>query len=201
MAGGLHPLHHQVLLPDWVVEVCGIQDWVAQKTGAVVKLYLVPYWGFNHEAVAKQFGGDLSFVNEFCVNEEYMPVAVYRAAKPDRKKGHKKYMLLQMQGKQGLVRGMSAKEMETWRYQDGLLCLDCNTVIYSTMRHDMHSCECGEISVDGGREYLRCSYGHGRSKMVKIDLLENRALVDGVWHELVTGTGLERAVKKAKGKK
>ena len=126
-----------------------------------MKLFLCPYWGFNHENVVKQFEGDLTFVNEFCVNEEYLPVAVYRAAKPNRKKGHKKYMLLQLKGKQGLVRGMSAKDMEEWRYQDAVACLDCGSVIYSTMRHDMHHCECGKVSVDGGREYLRCSYGTG----------------------------------------
>lgn len=34
-------------------------------------------------------------------------------------------------------------------------CLDCDTEIESKHRHDFVSCPCGNISVDGGRAYLR----------------------------------------------
>lgn len=34
-------------------------------------------------------------------------------------------------------------------------CKLCHDVIESTHVHDFRSCKCGEINVDGGREYLR----------------------------------------------
>lgn len=34
-------------------------------------------------------------------------------------------------------------------------CLKCGEEIESTHRHDFHYCSCGNIAVDGGRDYLR----------------------------------------------
>lgn len=34
-------------------------------------------------------------------------------------------------------------------------CLDCGDEIESTHRHDFRSCSCNNVSVDGGRAYLR----------------------------------------------
>lgn len=34
-------------------------------------------------------------------------------------------------------------------------CKRCGDIIESTHRHDFKSCECGAISVDGGKEYIR----------------------------------------------
>jgi hypothetical protein len=34
-------------------------------------------------------------------------------------------------------------------------CLCCGTVIESKTVHDFQTCECGALSVDGGREYLK----------------------------------------------
>ena len=34
-------------------------------------------------------------------------------------------------------------------------CKLCNDIIESTHRHDFVSCSCGEIFVDGGKDYLR----------------------------------------------
>lgn len=34
-------------------------------------------------------------------------------------------------------------------------CLQCNDIIESRSRHDFVECSCGEIFVDGGREYIR----------------------------------------------
>ena len=34
-------------------------------------------------------------------------------------------------------------------------CLKCNTTIESRSVHDFRSCKCGNIFVDGGKEYLR----------------------------------------------
>lgn len=36
-------------------------------------------------------------------------------------------------------------------------CFDCDTLIVSFHRHDFRHCECGNISVDGGMDYIRRS--------------------------------------------
>lgn len=160
------------------------------------------YYGFDHEQVKKHFDGEPEFVNEFCVNDEYAPVAVYRAKKVNRKKGHKKYLLLQTQkgpdGKrQILVRGMSAPKMEEWRYQEGVHCLQCGDVIYSVNRHDCHHCSCGAVMVDGGRDYLRCGWNPGTMcEGVVIDLLKNK--VSKVGKRMGDPDGLTKATQMAK---
>lgn len=37
-----------------------------------------------------------------------------------------------------------------------LACRLCGDIIESTHRHDFKYCKCGEIGIDGGREYIRC---------------------------------------------
>lgn len=37
-------------------------------------------------------------------------------------------------------------------------CFECKDVIESKHRHDFRSCSCGNVMVDGGREYLRRCY-------------------------------------------
>ncbi len=39
--------------------------------------------------------------------------------------------------------------------QNAVLCSKCDDFIVSKHRHDFVTCECGNISVDGGQEYLR----------------------------------------------
>lgn len=34
-------------------------------------------------------------------------------------------------------------------------CLNCNEIIESKHRHDLVICKCGDIYVDGGKDYLR----------------------------------------------
>ena len=36
-------------------------------------------------------------------------------------------------------------------------CLKCEDVIESTHRHDFVTCKCGNVSVDGGKDYLKRS--------------------------------------------
>jgi hypothetical protein len=130
------------------------------------------YYGFNHDTVNKRFEGDLTFVNDFCVNDEYQPSAVYHAANPNVAKGHKEYVLLTKTHRGFVVRGMTAQEMEKFRYQDALHCLSCDDVIYSVNRHDYHPCSCGKVHIDGGREYTRYTFEPGAPfKLVTLDLL------------------------------
>lgn len=43
-----------------------------------------------------------------------------------------------------------------------ITCPSCKQTIYSRARHDYHSCECGDVFVDGGFDYLR----YGRKDQV-----------------------------------
>lgn len=143
------------------------------------------YYGFDNEKVNEYFEGDLTFVNEFCVNGEYEPVAVYRSANPNLEKGHKKYLLLKIEAvnigfiyqkkKKTLVRGMTEEEIEPFRYQSAIHCLKCDTVIYSKYRHDFHYCKCGSVSVDGGKDYFKVGYrtDDAKYKIITLDLLTN----------------------------
>ena len=40
-------------------------------------------------------------------------------------------------------------------------CDVCNEEIESTHRHDFKWCSCGNIAVDGGKDYCKRSYGKG----------------------------------------
>ncbi len=40
-------------------------------------------------------------------------------------------------------------------------CLECDDEIESEHRHDFVRCRCGNLAVDGGREYLRRVFGEG----------------------------------------
>lgn len=44
-------------------------------------------------------------------------------------------------------------------FQNGARCLKCGDFIVSTHRHDLESCRCGNVSVDGGSWYARRLYG------------------------------------------
>lgn len=141
------------------------------------KVKRVNWYFFDDKKVAEKFEGDLTFCAEFCVKGEYNPVAVFKAKKPNLKKGHKKYMLLQLNQGGGLVRGMSAQEMKKERYQDAIQCLSCNTVIYSINRHHYHGCGCkNEVTIDGGKEYTKIGFdgNNGKYKHVTLDLITMR---------------------------
>jgi hypothetical protein len=144
-----------------------------------LKLQIPNWYRFRHDAVNRRFAGGLTFCNEFCVKGEYNPVAVYLCANPDRVKGHKDYLLLQVNGGTVVVRGMDSGEMEQYRYQDGVHCKRCDQVVYSVMRHDMRSCGCRKtpVTIDGGRDYCKVSfYGRSRYELVTIDLLLSKAV-------------------------
>ncbi len=45
-------------------------------------------------------------------------------------------------------------------------CLNCGDVVESTYRHDFVMCSCGNLAVDGGKDYLKRSVGkHGIKDM------------------------------------
>lgn len=132
------------------------------------------WYGFNHESVNKHFKGELTYLNDFCVNGEYNPVAVYKCKRPDKSKGHKKYILLQIIDKKTLIRGMDLKTIKQFSKAKVVQCKKCKDTIYSVMRHDFRSCECGNITIDGGTElFHRILYKKlSQYKTFTVDLLK-----------------------------
>jgi len=51
-------------------------------------------------------------------------------------------------------------------------CALCHDVVESTHVHDFRSCKCGEISVDGGREYIRRGARHLSNIIERSEVLE-----------------------------
>lgn len=142
-----------------------------------MKLIKPNWYGFDHVKINEKFEGDLTFVNDFCVNGEYAPCAVYKAKKPNKKKGHKKYMLITKNGDSFIVRGMTSEEILKWRYQAAVHCLSCDAVVYSVNRHDFRSCSCGEVAIDGGKEYTKVSFKDKNNfNQVTVDLLTDDIL-------------------------
>jgi hypothetical protein len=131
------------------------------------------YYGFNTEKISGHFEGDLTYLNTFCVKGTYKPVAVFSNSNPNRKKDHKDYMLLWIEGieEKVIISGMNKKEMNKYRYQTGILCPKCKEIIYSTYRHDYRHCSCGRCMIDGGKDYVKTNLA---GKLVKIDLLTDK---------------------------
>lgn len=42
--------------------------------------------------------------------------------------------------------------------QHGIICPSCGDEVYSNSRHDMESCVCGAVYIDGGWDYQRVGY-------------------------------------------
>lgn len=51
-------------------------------------------------------------------------------------------------------------------------CLKCTDIIESTHRHDYVQCSCGNISVDGGLDYLKRSYRDGMDTWIDLSISE-----------------------------
>jgi len=49
--------------------------------------------------------------------------------------------------------------MRTKIIRNSAKCLNCNEEVESKHRHDFARCSCGNIAVDGGRDYLKRSFG------------------------------------------
>lgn len=139
----------------------------------------MPFWPFDHKAVLNKFNGT-RFINEFCIKDSYKPYAVYYAASPDVSKGHKPYFTLAMTGGIMYINGFMPEELEEWRYQDAIYCKKCKEVIYSKYRHDWMKCSCGNVGIDGGRDYTKLSFSLPDSYITgQIDLLEDKFIIKG----------------------
>ena len=51
-------------------------------------------------------------------------------------------------------------------------CLKCGDIIESKNRHDFVTCSCGNVSVDGGKDYLRRTF-HSKDDYEELSIVEN----------------------------
>lgn len=51
-------------------------------------------------------------------------------------------------------------------------CLKCGDIIESKNRHDFVTCSCGNVSVDGGKDYLRRTF-HNKDDYEELSIVEN----------------------------
>lgn len=132
------------------------------------------YYGFNIERIKEKVEGDLTYLGTFCIFGNYKPVAVFANASPNLEKGHKPYCFLFERDGRILIGGMDEEQMEEERFQTGVYCKNCDTVIYSVNRHDFRPCKCVErkkgVTIDGGKDYTRFLWDkESNYSFVKID--------------------------------
>ena len=54
---------------------------------------------------------------------------------------------------------------------NAIICLNCHDVIFSRARHDFRTCSCGNISVDGGFDYMKISQQeNAKFQQIKIEV-------------------------------
>ena len=58
-------------------------------------------------------------------------------------------------------------------------CLKCGDVIESTYRHDFVTCSCGNLSVDGGHDYLKRCFKSSEWEDMSVETSRLRDLLDG----------------------
>ena len=51
-------------------------------------------------------------------------------------------------------------------------CLKCGDIIESKNRHDFVTCSCGNVSVDGGKDYLHRTF-HNKDDYEELSIVEN----------------------------
>ena len=51
-------------------------------------------------------------------------------------------------------------------------CLKCGDIIESKNRHDFVTCSCGNVSVDGGKDYLRRTF-HNKDDYEELSIVKN----------------------------
>jgi len=72
-------------------------------------------------------------------------------------------------------------------------CVECGSIAYSRARHDMHSCDCGSIAIDGGFDYVKLCYREFRPKLLKYTI---QASKEDLYQDWRTGVDKYGIIKK-----
>ncbi len=158
------------------------------------------YYGVNVEKLAASLEGEVEFVGFTSLDIQgagWRPVVLFHAKNPNRAKGHKDYVFLfgvisaddfiATGNKDDIktkfyISGRNENEIQEERYQHGVYCTECKTVLHSVHRHDYKLCGCSnETMVDGGQDYLRFGgLDLNKVKPVTIDILTGKAKIKRV---------------------
>ena len=132
------------------------------------------YYGLDIEKSANFLGENVKYLGTFCIKGNYLPSAMFYSPNTDKDKGHKHYPYLFIQNSVLYVGALDPEEFEKEKFQSGLFCQNCNSVIYSVNRHDYRFCNCedekNKISIDGGKDYTKIGYReNSKYNLVEID--------------------------------
>jgi hypothetical protein len=135
------------------------------------------YYDLDLSKINDKFEGDLTYLGDTAAKEGPFTrvYSVFKAAQPNRAKGHKEYMLIHRDyvTMTYYVSGREETDMEKLRYVSGLKCKECGEVLVSLARHDYQACNCeNNCSLDGGLDYIkRGAKDLSKVAFVTIDLL------------------------------
>lgn len=127
------------------------------------------YWGFDHKVIKDYLKTNCQYLGDFTVFGRGAPYSIWYVTRPDKKKGHKHYVAFYVYDQHGVISGWDSADMKEYLKHPAVKCKKCKDVIYSMYRHDYHSCSCGNVAVDGGRDYLKIS---GRPEDYRTGLLD-----------------------------
>lgn len=73
---------------------------------------------------------------------------------------------------------------------NALVCPACGDKIFSRAHHDFHSCTCGDISVDGGFEYLRVAFKETPPKSIELEIDATKEELYDDWSHCIDMFGI-----------
>jgi hypothetical protein len=72
----------------------------------------------------------------------------------------------------------------------GIQCDKCGNIVYSRARHDMRSCNCGDIAIDGGFDYTKVCFRTSPPKRVEIQVNATKKQLFDDWNNNINKFGL-----------
>jgi hypothetical protein len=79
-----------------------------------------------------------------------------------------------------------------------VICPKCGDKIFSRTRHDFHYCSCGEIAIDGGRDYTKVCYKSTSPERIEIKVPATEIELHKDWNTGADKFGIIKGSKKAK---
>jgi len=64
-----------------------------------------------------------------------------------------------------------------------IICPNCKDTIFSRARHDFHNCSCGDVGVDGGRDYFRFAFNKQIPERVEIEIPQTDKQLYDDWNK------------------
>ena len=74
-------------------------------------------------------------------------------------------------------------------------CLICDDIIESKYRNNFVTCSCGNLSVDGGTDYIRRGFRNGRNSFKNMNEYGEKIDLDSLWDELKGGAAKMKYIK------